>query len=109
MCRPLSARGSTHGLYHVLHGLISPWHGVGAEQLCIKELLARLGTGEAQGGHHGDEPHCGGRSHGYVPCKADQTFGHPYHPFGLWPAVGASLEYTDETTLYRALSGRGEL
>ena len=31
-----------HGLYHVLHGLISPMDGVGAEQLCIKELLARL-------------------------------------------------------------------
>ena len=31
-----------HGLYHVLHGLISPMDGIGAEQLCVKELLARL-------------------------------------------------------------------
>ena len=36
------------GLYHVLHGLISPMDGVGAEQLCIKELLARLQNGDVK-------------------------------------------------------------
>ena len=36
------------GLYHVLHGLISPMEGIGAEQLCIKELLARLNDGVVQ-------------------------------------------------------------
>ena len=37
-----------HGLYHVLHGLISPMDGIGAEQLSVKELLARLGSGEVK-------------------------------------------------------------
>ena len=37
-----------HGLYHVLHGLISPMDGIGAEQLSVKELLARLGSGEGK-------------------------------------------------------------
>ena len=37
-----------HGMYHVLHGLISPMDGIGAEQLTVKELLARLGDGEVK-------------------------------------------------------------
>ena len=37
-----------NGMYHVLHGLISPMDGIGADQLCVKELLARLGTGEVK-------------------------------------------------------------
>ena len=37
-----------HGLYHVLHGLISPMDGIGAEQLSVKELLARLGDGKVK-------------------------------------------------------------
>ena len=78
-----------HGLYHVLHGLISPMDGVGAEQLCIKELLARLGTGEV--------------------AKLIKPLGIRTTRLAYGLPVGASLEYTDETTLYRALSGRGEL
>ena len=37
-----------HGLYHVLHGLLSPMDGITAEQLCVKELLARLGDGKVK-------------------------------------------------------------
>ena len=37
-----------NGLYHVLHGLISPMDGIGADQLCVKELLARLHDGEVK-------------------------------------------------------------
>ena len=40
--------GQYHGLYHVLHGLISPMDGIGAEQLSVKELLARLGDNKVK-------------------------------------------------------------
>ena len=59
-----------HGLYHVLHGLISPMDGVGAEQLCVKELLARLG------------------GHGPLSLPPHQASGHPHHPPGLRAAGG---------------------
>ncbi len=99
-----------HGLYHVLHGLISPMDGIGAEQLSVKELLARLGDGKGQGSDHGHEPHRrGGRQPPCIwPSSSSRWASRPPRlAYGL--PVGASLEYTDETTLYRALSGRGEL
>ena len=58
-----------HGLYHVLHGLLSPMDGITAEQLCVKELLARLGDGKVSG-------------------KAYQASGHQDHTSGLWSAGG---------------------
>ena len=78
-----------HGMYHVLHGLISPMDGIGAEQLTVKELLARLGDGEVK--------------------ELIKPLGIKTTRLAYGLPVGASLEYTDETTLYRALSGRGEL
>ncbi len=77
-----------HGLYHVLHGLISPMDGIGAEQLSVKELLARLGSGEVKRGHHGHEPHRRGRGHGHVSGKAHQAPGHQDHSSGLRSARG---------------------
>ena len=61
-----------NGLYHVLHGLISPMDGIGAEQ--------------RQRGHHGHQPDGGGRGHGNVYCQTHQTSGHQNDPPGLWPA-----------------------
>ena len=83
-----------HGMYHVLHGLISPMDGIGAEQLTVKELLARLGDGEVNAMYL---------------AKLIKPLGIKTTRLAYGLPVGASLEYTDETTLYRALSGRGEL
>ena len=98
-----------HGLYHVLHGLISPMDGIGAEQLSVKELLARLGSGEVKEVIMAMNPDRRGRGHGHVSGKAHQTSGHQATRLAYGLPVGGSLEYTDETTLYRALSGRDEL
>ena len=72
-----------HGMYHVLHGLISPMDGIGAEQLTVKELLARLGDGE--------EPHRRGRGDRHVSGQAHQAAGHQDHPAGLRSAGGCQL------------------
>jgi len=57
-----------NGLYHVLHGLLDPLAGVGAEQLTVKELLARLkdDTGEGRSSVDNRTPTVGGRSHRHV-------------------------------------------
>ena len=68
-------RGNIGGLYHVLHGLISPMDGVGAEQLCIKELLARIQAGGVKGNHYGDQSHGGGGGDSHVCGEACQASG----------------------------------
>ena len=78
--RDVKAIERTHefnGLYHVLHGLISPMDGIGADQLCVKELLARLDGTVKDGGRRGDR---------HVPGQAHQAPGHQNHPPCLWLA-----------------------
>ena len=82
--------------------------GIGAEQLTVKELLARLGDGEVKEVIMAMNPPLR-RGNGHVFGKAHQAPGIKTTRLAYGLPVGASLEYTDETTLYRALSGRGEL
>ena len=72
-----------HGLYHVLHGLIEPHGRRGCRAALHQRAAGAAGHGRGQGGHHGDEPHCGGRSHSYVPCKADSNLWASAPP--VWP------------------------
>lgn len=98
-----------NGLYHVLHGLMDPINGVTAEHICVKELLARL---------HGDKvkevimamnPTVEGEATAMYLAKLIKPLGIKTTRLAYGLPVGGSLEYTDETTLYRALSGRDEL
>ena len=98
-----------HGLYHVLHGLISPMDGIGAEQLCIKELLARLNTGEVKEVIMATNPTVEGEATAMYLAKLVKPLGVKATRLAYGLPVGSSLEYADETTLYRALSGRDEL
>ena len=98
-----------HGLYHVLHGLISPMDGIGAEQLSVKELLARLGDGKVKEVIMAMNPTVEGEATAMYLAKLIKPMGIKTTRLAYGLPVGASLEYTDETTLYRALSGRGEL
>ena len=101
--------GSYHGLYHVLHGLLSPMDGITAEQLCVKELLARLGDGKVKEVIMAMNPTVEGEATAMYLAKLIKPLGIKTTRLAYGLPVGASLEYTDETTLYRALSGRGEL
>lgn len=97
------------GLYHVLHGLISPMDGVGVDQLCVKELLARLGDGTVKEVIMAMNPTVEGEATAMYLAKLIKPMDIKTTRLAYGLPVGASLEYTDETTLYRALSGRGEL
>ena len=98
-----------HGLYHVLHGLISPMDGIGVEQLSVKELLARLGDGTVKEVIMAMNPTVEGEATAMYLAKLIKPMGIKTTRLAYGLPVGASLEYTDETTLYRALSGRDEL
>ena len=98
-----------NGLYHVLHGLISPMDGIGAEQLCVKELLTRLGDGVVKEVIMATNPTVEGEATAMYLAKLIKPMGIRTTRLAYGLPVGSSLEYADETTLYRALSGRDEM
>lgn len=97
-----------NGLYHVLHGLISPMDGIGADQLCIKELLARLDA-QVKEVIMATSPTVEGEATAMYLAKLIKPLGIKTTRLAYGLPVGSSLEYADETTIYRAMQGRGEL
>lgn len=98
-----------NGMYHVLHGLFSPVDGIGADQLCIRELLARLQDGEVKEVIMATSPTVEGEVTATYLARLIKPLGIKTTRLAYGLPVGSSLEYADETTLYRALSGRGEM
>ena len=98
-----------HGLYHVLHGLISPMDGVGPEQLTIKELLVRLQSGEVQEVVMATNPTVEGEATAMYVARLLKPLGIKVTRLAYGIPVGGNLEYADEVTLYRALEGRSEI
>ena len=97
-----------NGLYHVLHGLISPMDGIGADQLCVKELLARLND-TVKEVIMATSPTVEGEATAMYLAKLIKPLGVRVTRLAYGLPVGSSLEFADETTLYRAMEGRGEL
>lgn len=97
------------GLYHVLHGLISPAEGIGAEQLSVQELLARLNDDEVKEVIMATNPTVEGEATAMYLARLIKPLGLKTTRLAYGLPVGGNLEYVDDVTLYRALSGRGEL
>ena len=97
------------GTYHVLHGLISPMNGITPEQLKIKELLARVATGEVGEVIVATNPTVEGEATAMYLSRLLQPFGVRVTRLAYGVPVGADLEYADEVTLYRALEGRRDV
>ncbi len=97
------------GLYHVLHGLISPMDGIGAEQLTVKELLARVGTDDVKELIMATNPTVEGEATAMYIAKLVKPFGVKVTRLAYGLPVGGNLEYADEVTLGRSLANRGEL
>jgi recombination protein RecR len=97
------------GLYHVLHGAISPLNGIGPEQLKLKELFPRLASGEVKELVIATNPTLEGEATAmYISRHVAHTDLKVTHLARGLP-VGGSLEYSDELTLSRAFQGRQEL
>ncbi|NCC07004.1 MAG: recombination protein RecR [Clostridia bacterium] len=97
------------GLYHVLHGLISPMDGIGAEQLCIKELLARLNDGSVKEIIMATNPTVEGEATAMYIAKLVKPLDIKVTRLAYGLPVGSNLEYADEVTLGRSLANRSEL
>lgn len=95
-----------NGLYHVLHGLISPMEGIGPEQLYIKELLVRVGKGETEEVIMATNPTVEGEATASYIARLLKPMGLKVTRLAYGIPVGGNLEYADEVTLYRALEGR---
>ena len=97
------------GVYHVLHGLISPMNGVTPEQLKIKELLARISEGNVAEVIVATNPTVEGEATAMYLSKLLRPLGVCVTRLAYGVPVGADLEYADEITLFRALEGRREV
>lgn len=99
--------GEYNGLYHVLHGLISPINGIGPEQLKIKELLSRInGTDEVI---MATNPTVEGEATAMYIAKLLKPLGVKVTRLAFGLPVGGTLEYADDITLFKALENRNEL
>jgi len=98
-----------NGLYHVLHGVISPLDGVGPDQLRIKELMARLGSGEVTELIMATNPTVEGEATASYISRLVKPMGVKVSRLAYGIPVGSDLEYADEFTLARALEGRNEI
>ena len=107
--RDVMAFERTHefeGMYHVLHGVISPMNGVGPEDITIKELLSRMGDGKIQEVIMATNPTVEGEATAMYISRLLKPMGVSVSRLAYGVPVGAELEYADEVTLTRALEGR---
>ena len=98
-----------HGLYHVLHGVISPMDGVGPDDIRISELMSRLADGEVQEVVLATNPDVEGEATAAYISRLIKPMGVKVTRIAHGVPVGGELEYTDEVTLSRAFMGRREL
>ena len=97
------------GLYHVLHGTISPMDGIGPDDIRIKELLSRLMDGNVKEVILATNPKVEGEATAMYISKLVKPMGVKVTRLAHGIPVGGDLEYTDEFTLGKALEGRTEL
>lgn len=95
-----------HGVYHVLHGEISPVNGITPEKLYVKELLTRIGEGNVRELIIATDPTVEGEATAMYLSKLVKPLGVKVSRLAYGMPVGGDLEYADEVTLFRALEGR---
>lgn len=94
------------GVYHVLHGVISPMDGIGPNDIRIKELLARVNGGEVKEVIMATNPDVEGEATAMYVAKLIKPLGVEVTRLAHGIPIGSELEYTDEVTLSRALLER---
>ena len=100
--------GKYNGVYHVLHGAISPMLGIGPEDIKLKELITRL-EGDVEEVIIATNSSLEGETTAMYISKLVKPTGSKVSRIASGVPVGGDLEYIDEVTLLRALEGRTEL
>jgi len=97
------------GVYHVLHGSLSPLDGVGPEELRLKELLVRLQNGQVIEVIMATNPDVEGEATAMYTARLLKPLGIKVTRIGHGLPMGGDLEYADEITLSKALENRREM
>ncbi|MCD7822967.1 MAG: recombination mediator RecR [Oscillospiraceae bacterium] len=97
------------GVYHVLHGLISPIDGVTPDKLRVNELLRRIGDGTVREVIMATNPTPEGEATAMYLSKLLKPLGVKTTRLAFGLPIGAMLEYADEVTLFKALENRNEI
>lgn len=98
-----------HGLYHVLHGAISPMEGIGPEDIKIPELLKRLNNASVREVIMATNPTIEGEATAMYISRLIKPLGIKVTRIAHGVPVGGDLEYADEVTLTKAIEGRREM
>ena len=97
------------GVYHVLMGALSPLHGVGPDDLKIRDLLMRVGKGGVQEVILATNPNVEGEATAIYLAKLLKPLGIRVTRIAMGVPVGSDLEYADEVTMHKAMEGRREV
>ena len=98
-----------NGLYHVLHGVLSPMDHVGPDDLHIRSLMERVAAGGVEEVIMATDPDTEGETTAMYLSRLLRPFQVKVTRLAYGIAVGSRLEYTDDATLVRALEGRREI
>lgn len=98
-----------NGVYHVLHGALSPLHGVGPEHLRISNLIKRVEGGKAEEVILATNPTVEGEATATYLSKILKAEGVRVTRIATGVPVGSDIEYADEVTMQKAMEGRREL
>ena len=98
-----------NGLYHVLHGVISPMEGIGPEDINLKSLVERLQQGDVKELIIATNPNIEGEATAMYIARLIKPAGIKVTRIAHGIPVGGDLEYADEVTLLKSLEGRREL
>lgn len=106
---PIEVTRQFNGVYHVLHGAISPLRGIGPEQLRIKSLLVRLQTGEVSEVILATNPTVEGEATAVYLSRLLKPLGVKTTRIAMGLPVGSDLEFADEVTMTKSLENRREM
>lgn len=106
---PVETTRQFEGLYHVLHGSISPLRGIGPEQLRIRNLLERLQTGEVKEVILATNPTVEGEATAAYLSRLVKPLGVKVTRIAMGIPVGSDLEFADEVTMMKSLENRREM
>jgi len=105
----LERTGGFQGKYHVLQGVLSPIEGIGPDDLKIKQLIARVSNGGIKEVILATNPSMEGDATALYLCQHLEPLGVKVTRLARGLPVGGDLEYADQNTLLKALSGRQEM
>ena len=106
---PIEKTGHYRGLYHVLHGALSPLQGIGPEQLRIANLVERITSGSVEEVIVATNPTVDGESTAAYLARLLKPHGVRVTRIAMGVPVGGDLEYIDQVTIAKSMEGRKEI